>query len=286
MGRVGRTRVAAQVQVQTTVWRADSVRLTWAWSLVLYLVLAAALADWIPAEWMVVAVPFIYVRLSLALHETLHVHRANRLSAWLRLGVILETPLALGYREHRALHLRHHRFNGAQGDPEQLLIASPALQAFGHALLVPERAAWQWVREHGVDAPLARGVAVRALLFAAALLANPAVFLMYLTVLRLSIGCAGFVFHHLLHQRKGRIGTFSLPGGLWVLRVGQLLFGEESMRILAHHREHHLWPQCPTGALPTLPNHLELPPGRQSPVAHQAVAQAAPNSPRNPPCVA
>lgn len=246
-----------------------------AWSLVLYLLLAAALAGWMPVWWLVPAVPLVYVRLSLALHETLHRRRAAQVGPWLRLGAILETPLALGYREHRALHLRHHRFNGAPGDPERALIVNPALIAFGYAMAVPERAAWQWVREHGIDAPLARDATVRALLFAAALAVNPLVFAVYLLTLRLSIGGAGFVFHHLLHRRQGRIGTFALPGGAAARRLACLLFGPEPLRILTRHRAHHLWPQRAVHDLPDFPDDLELPPGRLSPARRLAAEAAA-----------
>jgi hypothetical protein len=254
---------------------------------VLYLLLAATLAELIPAALMALAVPLVYVRLSLVLHETMHRHRAAQVTPWLRLGAILETPLALGYREHRALHLQHHRFNAAPGDPEYPLIASPAALAFLHALLVPERAALRWVRRHGIDPALAREGALRALLFSAALLANPGVFLVYLLSLRLSIACGGFVFHHLLHRHGARTGTFALPGGVWARRLGGLLFGREPMLILARHRAHHLWPQRDVHALPDLPDDLELPPGRLGPAAcRAAAAPAATPTPRSPACAA
>jgi hypothetical protein len=159
--------------------------------------------------------------------------------------------------------------------------------AFLHALLVPERAALLWVRRHGIDRALARDGALRALLFSAALLVNPGVFLVYLLSLRLSIACASFVFHHLLHRHGGRTGTFALPCSAWARQLGGLLFGREPMLILTRHRAHHLWPRLHVHALPDLPGDLELPPGRLGPAACRAAAAPAPTPiQRNPACAA
>ena len=67
--------------------------------------------------------------------------------------------------------------------------------------------------------------------------------------------------HHLLHQRDGRLGTFSLPATPALLALGRQLFGEEPMLILQRHRAHHLWPALRVRDLPELPPGFELPPG-------------------------
>jgi fatty acid desaturase len=144
-----------------------SVRSTLVWSAALYLLLGAALAGWLPWWLMAGAVPLLYARLALALHETMHRHPSPEVGLWLRLCILLESPLVLGYREHRALHLRHHRFNGGPGDPDRPLIATAPPRALLCALLVPERAFFEWVRDRGLDARLALGCAVRAVLFLA-----------------------------------------------------------------------------------------------------------------------
>ena len=45
--------------------------------------------------------PLVYVRLSLALHETLHRRRAVQVGPWLRLGAILETPVGSMHGRYR-----------------------------------------------------------------------------------------------------------------------------------------------------------------------------------------
>lgn len=271
----------------TSAWgMSTSARRTVCWSVALYLLLTCALVGWVHPGVLALAVPLVYVRLALSLHETFHRHRPEQLGIWLRLAALLETPLALGYREHRVLHLLHHRYCGAAGDPERPLIDNPAALAFLHALVVPERSFVRWVRERGIDGRLARETALRALLFGVALAVDPAVFLVYLVALRLSIAIAGFVFHHLLHARQGRIGTYALPGGPRVFHLGCLLFGSEPMRILARHRAHHLWPRSDLESLPDLPDDLELPPGRAGAGVRQAAARAAASGQRSRACAA
>jgi fatty acid desaturase len=237
------------------------LRATLGWTLVLYAALALALGGWIAPWWLLPTVPLVYVRLSLAMHELLHLRAGARVPAFHRLAMIFDTPVGLGYREHRAIHLRHHRHSAGALDPELFQIRGGPLRAFIGALLVPELSLWHWLRRRGVSAALARGAALRALCFMTIAALNPPVFLFYWLALRLSIGASGFVFHHLLHQRGGRLGTYALPGTPALFRAGRLLFGEEPMLILQRHRAHHLWPQLRVRDLPDLPPDLALPPG-------------------------
>ncbi len=97
-------------------------------------------------------------------------------------------------------------------------------------------------------------------------------------MLRASIGAAGFVFHHVLHSRDGRLGTFALPVPDAVVRIGGVVFGTEPMLILARHRAHHLWPELRVRDLPDLPGGFELPAGPVSPAlraAARVIAQGA-----------
>ena len=248
------------------------LRATFGWTVAIYALLGAALAGLVPALLLVVAVPLIYVRLSLALHELLHLRAAAQVPAFHRLAMIFDTPFGLGYREHRALHLSHHRRGADGGDPELFQIAGGHLHALASSLVAPERSLAVWIRTRGISAPLAREAGFRLAAFALVAALNPAVFLLYWIVLRASIGGAGFVFHHVLHNRGGRLGTFSLPVSDGVLRAGYALFGTEPMLILARHRAHHLWPELRVRELPDLPRGFELPPGPVTP-ALRAVAR-------------
>jgi len=240
----------------------DPRQRTFLWSNVLYGSLVGGALGALPLWALAVVVPLVYVRLALALHEMMHTHPPARLGAFFRLAVLLETPWTLGYREHRVLHLRHHRFSAGPGDPELELISACPRRAFWLAMLVPERSVLSWVREKGLRAALGPGHTLRAVLFLSIAWMAPAAFAVYWVMLRLSIGVSGFCFHHLLHARPGRLGTFALPGGARALRWGRWFFGRRPMLILQRHRSHHLWPQLPVDALPDLPADLALPPGR------------------------
>jgi fatty acid desaturase len=246
-------------------------RRTFVLTIALYAVLGAALADLVPPWVLVAAVPWVYVRLSLGLHELLHVHAAAQVPAFHRLAMIFDTPIGLGYREHRAIHLRHHRYGGGPRDPERTQIEGSHGRAFLMALTTPERALVHWVRTRGVDARLAQEASVRLVLFCALVAANPLVFAVYWVALRASIGGAGYVFHHLLHNRTGALGTFAAPFPAALVRAGRALFGVEPMLILLRHRSHHLWPDVRVRDLPPLPAAFALPEG---PVAPATLADA------------
>ena len=248
------------------------VRLTLAHTLALYAVLATALAGAIPAWALVIAVPWLYVRLSLGLHELLHVRAASDVPAFHRLAMVFDTPFGLGYREHRAIHFRHHRFAGDGRDPERWQIVGGHLRAFAHAMTTPERSLAEWIRARGVDAPLVRAGAFRCACFVAVAAINPLVFAVYWIALRASIGLAGFVFHHLLHNRRGALGTYALPFPRWFARAGRAIFGAEPMLILSEHRSHHVWPDVRVRDLPHFPPEFALPPG---PVTPATLAEAA-----------
>ena len=256
------------------------LRATLVGTLAMYALLAGSLTGILPALVLVAVVPLVYVRLSLALHELLHIRPAARVPLFHRLAMIFDTPFGLGYREHRALHLRHHRCGAGAADPELHQIAGSHARALGNALMAPERSLVAWIRTRGVSAPLAREGGLRLAAFVIVAALNPAVFLLYWVVLRLSIGAAGFVFHHVLHNRDGELGTFALPIPDRVLRAGAWVFGTEPMLILARHRAHHLWPELRVRDLPDLPRELQVPAGPVSPAFRAAARSLAPRARR------
>jgi fatty acid desaturase len=233
------------------------VHRTLGYTLLLYALLGLAGFGAIPAAALVVAVPLVYVRLSLALHELMHVRRAAQVPFFHRLAMIFDTPLGLGYREHRAIHLAHHRHAATARDPELFQIRGNHLRAAACALIAPERHLVVWLRRRGASRSLRVEGAVRLAAFAVALALNPGVFLVYWISLRASVGGASFVFHHLLHCSGGRYGTFPLPATPAWLRVGRALFGPEPIVILTEHRLHHEWPQVRSADLPRLPGAVD-----------------------------
>ena len=223
----------------------------------LYVSLALTMSGAISPWWLFLAVPLIYLRLALALHELLHVCPANDVSWFHRLTMVFETPLCLGYREHRAIHFAHHKFASTEKDPERYqIVGGPAL-AFANALISPERGLVSWIRRHGISRTLAAEATVRCVAFVALALLNPFVFLLYWIALRLSVGLASYVFHYALHNSDGVLGTFPLPVSNTVVRTAGVLFGQEPMLILTEHERHHLWPRVRARDLLRLPEPRE-----------------------------
>ena len=230
------------------------VRRTLALTLAVYALLAAALAGRVSAWVFPFVLPLFYVRLSLALHELMHVRRASRVSWFHRLALIFDTPFGLGYREHRAIHLAHHRYAGTARDPELYQIRGSHASAFAHAMLAPEWATWLWLRRHGAGPSLVRAALARAVLFVALLAIDPVVFACYWLTLRACIGCSSFLFHHVLHSRNGVLGHYPLaPALLRVVPLARALFGVEPVIIIRDHRLHHAHPRVRARDLPALP---------------------------------
>ena len=82
---------------------------------------------------------------------------------------------------------------------------------------------------------------------------DPATFLVYWIALRMSVGFASFVFHYVLHNADGELGTFPLPVSPAVTRAAARLFGREPMLIITEHERHHQWPRVRARDLVQLP---------------------------------
>jgi fatty acid desaturase len=219
----------------------------------LYLSFAVAATGVISPWWLFVAVPLIYLRLALALHELLHVCPAEDVSWFHRLTMVFDTPFSLGYREHRAIHFAHHRFASTDRDPEVYQIVGGPWRALGNAMISPERGCAGWVRRHGISRSLAIEGTVRFAAFLTVATLAPSAFLAYWIALRLSVGLASYVFHYALHNSDGVLGTFPLPVSSSIVRAAGVLFGREPVLILTEHERHHLWPRVRARDLPRLP---------------------------------
>jgi fatty acid desaturase len=219
----------------------------------LYLSLALAATGMISPWWLFLAVPLIYLRLALALHELLHVCPAEEVSWFHRLTMVFESPFCLGYREHRAIHFAHHRFASTDRDPELYQIVGGPWRALANAMISPERGLAGWIRRHGIARSLAIEGALRCAAFITLAALAPMAFLAYWIALRLSVGLASYVFHYALHNSDGVLGTFPLPVSSSLVRAAGVLFGREPVLILTEHERHHLWPRVRARDLLHLP---------------------------------
>ena len=218
----------------------------------IYLVLGLTLAGLLPIWPLFLLIPPLYVRAALTAHELMHICKASQVPLLHRLMMILEAPVCLGYREHRDIHLRHHQAAATERDPEFFQIRGGHLRALWGAMLSPEWSVVKYLRERGPSWRLALEASVRLAVFALAAWWNPWVFLAYWVTIRLSVGLSAYVFHHALHYRGGRYGTYRLQPPALLDRVGRLLLGTEATLILYEHPAHHRWQQVKAMRLPEL----------------------------------
>ena len=239
----------------------DVIRYKWltlSYLFVIYAVLGLTLAEWAPVWLIWLVIPPSYVRSALSTHELMHICKATQVSWVHRLMMILETPICLGYREHRDIHLRHHRYPATERDPEFFQIRGGHLRALASAMLAPEWYLVLYLREKGASGKFLAEASVRFGGFFLALWLNPSVFLWYWITIRVSAGVCAYMFHHLLHYRKGGYGTFRFEPSRALDGILRVLMGTESVQILYEHPAHHAWQQVKAGCLPELSvdNHL------------------------------
>jgi fatty acid desaturase len=227
-------------------------RVSLAYLVAIYGLLGVAMAGLAPVWLLFLLVPPLYVRTALCAHELMHVCPAGRVSFAHRLMMILDTPVGLGYREHRDIHMRHHRSPATERDPEFFQIRGGHLRALASSMVSPEWAFARYARERRLSRPWAIEVSVRAAAFVLLTWLNPSVFLAYWIALRVSIGVSNFLFHHALHYRAGRYGTFRLEPSPAADRVLRVLLGTESVLILYEHPAHHAWLQVKARFLPDI----------------------------------
>ena len=218
----------------------------------MYALLLLAVTGAMPIWPLFVLVPPLYVRVALTAHELMHICKASQVPLPHRLMMILETPLCLGYREHRDIHLRHHQAAATERDPEFFQIRGGHLRALGCAMLSPEWSMVSYLREKGPSRTLVAEAAVRLAVFGLAAWWSPGAFLAYWVTLRLSIGFSAYMFHHALHYRGGRYGTFRLQPPPLVHRAARILLGAEATMIVYEHPAHHRWQQVKAMRLPDL----------------------------------
>jgi len=218
----------------------------------IYVLLGLTLAGTLPLWPLFVLIPPLYVRSALTAHEMMHICKASQVPLLHRLMMILETPLCLGYREHREIHLRHHQAAATELDPEFFQIQGGHWRALGGAMLSPEISLVHHLRHRGGSWPLAAEGSMRLAAFVLAAWWSPWAFLAYWVTIRLSVGASAFVFHHTLHYRGGRYGTFRLHPPPLADRAIRLVLGTESALIVYEHPAHHRWQQVKALHLPDL----------------------------------
>lgn len=216
----------------------------------LYLQFGCVLAGWLPGWSMILSAPVLVVRWMLSLHEIFHLRSEREVGTGTRLLLLMLTPLFLGYREMRVIHLGHHRHMATPQDPDFFHIRGSKLSGMLNAMTAPEQMTLRWIRAKGLDASLRRDGLVRLLLFTALVVMSGSAFWWYWLPVRLAFGASYFAFFYCLHRRGNAYGVYAahLPG--WAARVFGILFGQDALLATLHHDLHHDAPRIRALALP------------------------------------
>ncbi len=207
----------------------------------IYVLLGLAILGWVSVWVIAPVIAVCYARGALLTHELMHMRRPERVPWMLRMMMLFETPLGLGYREHQNVHLRHHKQAATAADPEFFQIKGGSARAFVAAMLGPELTAAQWVESRGIGPSLRKEATIRALLMFGLVAVAPRVFLHYWIVLRLTVGLSNFMFHHLLHYRRGEYGTYALRLPRPIDALLRVVLGPSLSAVLCEHDAHHAW---------------------------------------------
>lgn len=228
-----------------------------AYALVFYAWVIAGMLGYLPAWATIVFGAIFLLRFFNRFHELIHADTRGAPSRHpARQLLILMGPLHLGYREHREMHLLHHREEGSPRDPDYLTLQPSGLVSLLFCFLQPELFFIEYVRRYGVRR-VAPGLAVRLAVYLGLMfLGGWTGFILYNATVRLGNTIAWFVFGWVLHGRVfwGQVRPPRFPeplASIWVLLVGR-----ENLYGMRFHFLHHVFPHIPDRHLPEVSRRL------------------------------
>lgn len=205
----------------------------------LYLIFFAYVLGYIH-YWLMIPVSSVLVtRWLIAFHELLHLKKAEDLDWVTRLVLIPFSPVNLGYREYRQIHIGHHRFTAQAADPDAFHIRGSHFKALLGAITQQEQASYRYVKLHGLSKELTVMLILRASLFFLLLLGFGKAFVAWFLVLRITYIINDFIFFHLVHFRSGQNGTFKIPLPTWLQYLFIMIYGIDVVYATMHHDIHH-----------------------------------------------
>lgn len=223
------------------------------WSLGFYACYFVAIAGVLPM-WAVILPGLVcFLRYFNRLHESMHAdHRGSDGRHPARWLLVVVGPIYLGYDALRELHLAHHREHGTGVDPDRAMVEDPAWRAALASLVQPEMSALHYIRRHGLSPRLARGMALRAGVFACLMvLGGWSGALLYNLLTRVGNMGAFFVFSWLVHLPSyTQVRPSPFPRA--IAAVWSLLFSGENLHGIRFHHLHHCCPHVPDRDLPAL----------------------------------
>ena len=133
----------------------------------------------IPVWAMVLAVVSVLPRWMIYFHELFHVRKSDQITPLNRLMLLPFTPLSLGYREFREIHLGHHKAPASEKDPDAFHILGGPFLAFLGALTLSEQALVRWIAAHKIDQQLGVDMGIRLAFFVVLAAVSPQVFFVF-----------------------------------------------------------------------------------------------------------
>lgn len=208
------------------------------------------MAGVLPFWTLLLSIPPLVVRWMIALHELFHVRGPRDVDFLTRIQPLFFTPLALGFREYRAIHFGHHRHMATSLDPDFFHIRGSKLQGFLNALSAPEQSFFRWVNVHGLNSTLLRDAALRTSLAVLLIMGSGWNFLWYFVPLRLAYGLSYFSFFYCLHRRGAQYGVYAVSFSARWARLFRVLLGADAYAATCHHPLHHSNPAVAASHLP------------------------------------
>lgn len=215
-----------------------------------YIHFGICLAGFLPIWTFCVGAPMYVSRWMIGLHETLHLVRWEDTNLLIRMHLLILTPISLGFKEIRDIHMRHHAYTLTEKDPDLYHIKASFVGGFIKATFSPEISAYHWIREKGVDQHLALGMTIRFGLFALIVGSLGMTSLWYLIPVRLAYGACMFSISHFLHHDGDLYGTFPPKFNSFLRIFIAFYFGRAALQTLCYHDIHHDYPKIAASKLP------------------------------------
>jgi hypothetical protein len=196
---------------------------------------------------------FSAVRYSGYIHALNHAYLGAKRVPWL-LEVLPApySPFILGFSEVQRIHLTHHQYETADGDPDNFVIAGRSkLLIFLKCAFIFEHWFFYAVRHHWLTHRFWVGYACRLALFAGLLLGtDPWTFLIgFVLATKLGTGASFFIFSYLAHVQHGKRGNYLLPLPAPLVVANHVLIGRYAADPAGFHATHHARPSLSCGRL-------------------------------------
>ena len=184
-----------------------------------FLCFYSALPYWTFCLAVIVYVP----RWTTALHELLHLCSSKTINRLVDLNLLILTPISLGYRETRDIHMRHHASAPQPHDPDYYHIKGSVLSGYLNAIFSPELSVYFWLRDKGITQGFILGVSVRLFFFVLLVWICQWQSLWYFIPVRIAYGSSLFWFSYVLHRKNGEHGNFQRSYGRFFENNGDIL---------------------------------------------------------------